>query len=159
MLSVNSTPEQVSDPKSVVVSSSRTPGAQVVVLVLVSAGGGLGALVRWGWSVGWPHDPGQFPWATLATNLVGCAAIGVFLAVVEDRKPGWEAARLFLGVGVLGGFTTFSTYVVDQGLLVSVGEPWLALGYGAGTLIGALVATWGAATATGWLTRWSRRAR
>jgi len=134
--------------------------ARFAALVLVSTGGGLGALARWGWSVAWPHDSGGFPWATLATNLVGCAAIGVLLAVVEARKPGWEAARLFVGVGVLGGFTTFSTYVVDLGQLASAGEPWLALGYGAGTLIGAVVATWVAVTATtGWLRRWPRRAR
>jgi CrcB protein len=93
-------------------------------VLLVSAGGVLGALARW--SVG-----GEW---TLAVNVSGCLLIGVVAAVCAGR------VRLFLGTGVLGGYTTFSTYSVDAVRLASEGRFGLAIGYVLGTLVGALAA-------------------
>jgi fluoride exporter len=124
----------------------RAPWA---VLGLVSGGGVLGALARYGLAQAWPHPPGGFPWATFVTNVTGCLLIGVLMAV-------WSAHRLLrplLGTGVLGGFTTFSTYAVDVRQMAAAGEARTALAYLAGTLVCALAATYTGLTLT---RRWSR---
>ena len=59
------------------------------------------------------HQPGSFPWTTLLVNGVGCAVIGVFMVVITDVWAAHRLVRPFFGTGVLGGFTTFSTYAVD----------------------------------------------
>jgi fluoride exporter len=110
-------------------------------VAVVSAGGVLGALARYGIAVGWPHQPGAFPWATWAVNVSGCFLIGVLSAVLQ-RRPAHPLVRPFLGVGVLGGYTTFSTAAVET--LQS--RPAVALAYLAATLTGALVAVWCGAT-------------
>ena len=92
--------------------SLQVPGAVMV-------GGALGSLLRWGLSEVWPA--GALPWATLATNLTGSLALGVVLVVGELVGPQarhharsyvhlW---RPFMATGVLGGFTTFSTLVLE----------------------------------------------
>ncbi|MEV0428821.1 CrcB family protein [Micromonospora sp. NPDC050495] len=109
------------------------------VLGAVAAGGALGALARAGAQALFPHSPTGFPWATLGVNVSGCLLIGVLMAVLTARPAG-PLARPFLGVGVLGGFTTFSTYVVDGQRAVLAGAPGTALAYLAATLVGALLA-------------------
>lgn len=108
------------------------------VLAVVAAGGALGAAARYGAGLAWPHHPGGFPWATLVVNVVGCVAIGVLAGLA----PRHRLARPFLGTGVLGGFTTFSTYAVDARTLVDAGRPVAAATYVAGTLVAALAAVW-----------------
>ena len=98
----------------------------------VAAGGALGAAARYGVTRAWPTPQHGFPWATLAMNVVGCLAIGLLLGV--ERGP---LLRAFLGTGVLGGFTTFSTYAVETGDLA----PRAAVTYALVTLVAALVAT------------------
>ena len=91
---------------------------------------------------------GTFPASTLAINVLGCALIGVLMVLITD---GWSRQRLlrpFLGTGVLGGFTTFSTYTVDIQRLVGGAHPGPALLYLALTPIGALLAVWMTATTT-----------
>ncbi|MBM7789020.1 fluoride efflux transporter FluC [Tenggerimyces flavus] len=107
--------------------------------VAIAIGGAVGALARYGVAVAIPHADGTFPVATFVTNVVGCLLIGVLMAVVErGRAPDW--ARPALGVGVLGGFTTFSAYALElTGLL---DRPVVALAYLFGTLVAALAATW-----------------
>jgi CrcB protein len=109
------------------------------LLAAVSAGGVLGALARYGVAVAWPHPPGGFAWSTFAVNVAGSALLGVLMVAVTEVWPHRRLLRPFLGVGVLGGFTTFSTYVVD---ITQAGRPALALAYLAGTLVAALVAVW-----------------
>ncbi len=106
------------------------------VLAVISIGGASGALARYGLLVAFPTAPGGFGWATFWTNVSGCLLIGVLMAFTEDARP---LLRPFLGVGVLGGFTTFSTYVLDiqQADSASVG-----LAYLAATVVGALLAVW-----------------
>ncbi|MDG4781633.1 CrcB family protein [Micromonospora sp. WMMD961] len=110
------------------------------VLAAIAAGGALGALARAGLQHAVPHPPTGFPWATFAINTSGCLLIGVLMAVLGHLDGGPPLARPFLGVGVLGGFTTFSTYSVDIQQAIVVGAPGTALAYLAATLLGALVA-------------------
>ena len=84
--------------------------------LLAALGGALGALARWGVAEALPPSPGGWPWATLLVNLTGCLLLGVLLG--GPRAPAPPAApgsRPFLGVGVLGGYTTYSTFAVEVG--------------------------------------------
>lgn len=102
-------------------------------LPLISAGGVLGALARYGISAAWPHPADGFPWATWVINVSGCFLIGVLLT----RLPGAHL-RLFLGVGFLGGYTTFSTAMVD----VLQAPALVGALYLFATALGALLAVW-----------------
>ena len=108
------------------------------VLGVVSLGGGLGGLARYGLAVAVPS--GSVPWATLVTNVLGCALIGVLMVLVAEVWAAHRLLRPFLGVGVLGGFTTFSTYAVEVQQLLETGHPWVAAAYLTGTVTGALAA-------------------
>ncbi|WP_327004047.1 CrcB family protein [Dactylosporangium sp. NBC_01737] len=111
------------------------PGA---VLAVVAVGGSAGSAARYGVALLLPHDAGTgVPWATLAVNSLGCLLIGVLVVVVEGRHP---LLRPMLGIGVLGGFTTFSTFAVDAVVLADRGAVWTAAAYVAGTLVTALAA-------------------
>jgi CrcB protein len=102
----------------------------------------LGAEGRYGLSVLWPHDAGQFPFATFITNVTGCLLIGVLMVLITEVWPAHRLLRPFLGVGVLGGYTTFSTYVLDVQQLISAGAARTALLYLVGTLLTALAAAY-----------------
>jgi CrcB protein len=112
------------------------------VLGAVSAGGALGALARYGLGEAFGHAPGGWPWTTLGINVTGCLLVGVLMVLITERWPGRRLARPFLGVGVLGGFTTFSTYVVDTQQLLASGAARTALLYLLGTLLAAMVAVY-----------------
>jgi fluoride exporter len=121
------------------------------VLAAIAAGGALGASARYGASLARPAAEGAFPWAVFGVNVTGCALIGVLMVLVTERT--WGAGphpllRPFLGVGVLGGFTTFSTYAADVSKLLVRQEALTAMLYAATTAVGALGAVWGAAAAT-----------
>ncbi len=116
-------------------AAGSRPGA--AVLAAVSAGGAVGAAARYGVSEAIPG--GAVPWATLVANLTGCLLMGVLLEALE-RRPAHPLLRPFLGTGVLGGYTTFSTYAVGVHALLEAGRTGLALGYLVGTALGAVVA-------------------
>jgi CrcB protein len=103
----------------------------------VAGGGALGALARYLLASAWPHPAGAFPWSTLVINLTGCLLIGALLASVHGHRP---LVRAFLATGVLGGYTTFSTYAVETRDLVAAGRPGIAAVYALATLAGALLA-------------------
>ena len=86
----------------------------------------------------------QFPWGTLAVNLLGCLLVGALGALFAPpgRIHGLQDLRVFLVVGVLGGFTTFSAFSLEALLLVQRGEATAAAGYVAASLVGCLVAVW-----------------
>ncbi|MFE8973351.1 FluC/FEX family fluoride channel [Streptomyces cyaneofuscatus] len=119
------------------------------VLVAVAAGGALGAVARYGALVLWPVAGGGFPWTVFAVNVSGCALIGVLMVLTVERgRVTHPLVRPFLGVGVLGGFTTFSTYAADvSGLLVRQ-ELLTAVAYMAATVVAALAAVWAGAVVT-----------
>ncbi|WP_202977010.1 fluoride efflux transporter FluC [Ornithinimicrobium flavum] len=105
----------------------RGPTAlSAATLGAVAAGGSVGALLRWLLELGLPAGSG-WPWATVVANVLGSAALGWLLAR-DEMSPlrGW--VRAGAGTGLLGGFTTFSTYAVQVAVL-GRDEPALALGY------------------------------
>ena len=123
------------------------------VLVVIALGGGCGALARYGMNLLLPTEPGGFPWGTFLPNVMGCFLIGVLMVLITEVWTAHRLLRPFLGVGFLGGFTTFSTYAVETRNLLQPGTVWLALGYLAGTLLSALLAVVAAVAATRLLTR------
>jgi CrcB protein len=116
------------------------PRIHRTVVAVVAAGGALGALARWAVAEAIPHDAGEFPWSTLLTNVAGCFLIGVVMVLVIERFPRHALVRPFFGTGILGGFTTFSTYAVDARGLLAGDLPVLAAAYVGGTLVAGLLA-------------------
>ncbi|MGW6024142.1 fluoride efflux transporter CrcB [Streptomyces sp. NPDC055099] len=119
------------------------------VVAVVAVGGAIGASARYGASLIWPTAPGTFPTTTLLVNVVGCAVMGAFMAILTEMRAPHRLLRPFFGTGVLGGFTTFSTYAVDIERLVAGGHAGTGLAYLGLTLLAALAAVWSAA----WVTR------
>ncbi|MQA10049.1 MAG: fluoride efflux transporter CrcB [Pseudonocardiaceae bacterium] len=109
------------------------------VVLAVAAGGALGSIARYGLSLVVPHEPGQFPVATLLANIGGCLAIGVLMAVITEATAPHRLLRPFLGIGFLGGFTTLSTYVVETIDSVRTGHPVMAVSYLLGTVVACLL--------------------
>jgi CrcB protein len=118
------------------------PAVPWSVLGVVCAGGVAGALARYGIGAAFPHRPDAFPWATFGINVSGCLLIGVLMVLVADVWPTRRLLRPFLGTGLLGGYTTFSTYVVDIQHLLAAGAAGTALAYLAGTVLTALAAVY-----------------
>lgn len=118
------------------------------VLAVIAAGGAIGALARYGIGLAWPTPVGAFPAATLSINVLGCAAIGVLMVLITEIWTAHRLVRPFLGTGVLGGFTTFSTYAVDTEHLVRVDAARTGLLYLLVTPVAALAAVWIAAVIT-----------
>lgn len=110
------------------------------LLVVIAAGGALGSLARWGVAEALPHRADEFPWSTFAVNIVGSFAIGVLMVLVLEVWPPTRYVRPFLGVGVLGGFTTFSTFVYDGHALATHDAVVVAVGYAVVTVVAVLVA-------------------
>ncbi len=100
-------------------------------LVLVSVGGAAGAVARFALSSALGRLVATpFPIATLAINILGSVAMGIFVGLMARLLPAWqEEARLFVAVGLLGGFTTFSTFSLDTIVLLERGELAQALFY------------------------------
>jgi fluoride exporter len=82
-------------------------------LSLVALGGAVGAVLRVGLAQAVPTDPGRLPWTTLAENLVGAFLLGALLGALAARHAPSPRARALLGAGVLGSFTTYSTFAVE----------------------------------------------
>ncbi|MFG3523309.1 MULTISPECIES: fluoride efflux transporter CrcB [Nocardia] len=110
------------------------------VLAVIGLGGGLGGLSRYGLTQLLPTRPGQFPWGTFTENVLGCLAIGVLMVLITEVWSAHRLVRPFLGVGFLGGFTTFSTYAVEIRNLLQPGSAVTAFVYLAATLLSALLA-------------------
>lgn len=107
----------------------------------VMIGGALGAGAR--------HLVGQamlarlgagFPWSTLSINIVGSLLMGLLVGALARSSDGGDSARLFLGVGVLGGFTTFSSFSMEFWLLFERGQNGQAATYVLASVIGAIAA-------------------
>ncbi|WP_370246475.1 CrcB family protein [Nocardioides sp.] len=108
------------------------------LLLVVAAGGALGALLRWGLGEWRPAD-GGLDVTTLGINVTGCFLLALLPA--WERVRGSEPLRVFLGPGVLGGYTTFSAVSEQTRAHLDAGEPITALA----TLLGTLLACLGAA--------------
>jgi fluoride exporter len=106
---------------------------------LVAAGGAFGAWLRFLTTHAWatllgPARAAAFPWATLSVNVLGSVAMGLLVGWLA-RHDGGEAWRLLLGIGVLGGFTTFSSFALEVVLLAQRGAMGSAALYIAVSLV------------------------
>ncbi|MGH3328360.1 MAG: fluoride efflux transporter CrcB [Streptomycetales bacterium] len=120
--------------------SRQILGVPPAVLLVIACGGMLGALARYGLAVLWPHRGTAFPWATFTANVVGCLLIGALMVLITEAFVAHRLVRPFLGVGVLGGFTTYSTYAVEAQQLIEDGAAGRAFTYIFATLVAALIA-------------------
>ncbi|MFJ9553543.1 fluoride efflux transporter FluC [Nocardiopsis sp. NPDC101807] len=114
------------------------------VLAVISLGGALGALARYGLDTAWPPTASGVSWTVLAINVSGSALIGVLMELLNHRWPDSRFIRVFWGVGVLGGYTTFSAYALDVLTALEHGRPEAALAYLVLTPAGALAGVWAA---------------
>jgi len=112
------------------------------LIAAIAAGGVVGAEARYLLGLALPHTAAGFPTATFLVNVSGSLVIGALMVVLLELTSPHRLARPFLAVGVLGGYTTFSTFAVEAERLVSAKEPLLAVGYVAATLVCCLVAVW-----------------
>ena len=132
----------------------------VGALVAVAAGGMVGATARWGMGELWPSAADQWSWDILFVNLVGSLLIGV---AARHLVVGTLSAD-FVITGLLGGFTTFSTFAVGLNDLLDAGRPMVAACYAAVTLVGGVTAAGMASSRIGsravgsWEARRARRA-
>lgn len=126
----------------------EVPGAALTTrrtALLVAAGGGAGSAARYAMELLVPSTLtptlAEIPWATWTVNVLGCLMIGIVVGALEVRPhtPAW--VRPLLAAGFCGGFTTLSTLVLQLSAMTGAGFPLLALEYGLGTAVLAIVAT------------------
>jgi CrcB protein len=110
------------------------------LLGAVAAGGVLGSLGRYAVGLVLPHLAGDFAWATFLVNVTGSLAMGVLVVWVLSMASPHPWLRPFLGVGVLGGWTTFSSYALDIHAMGQAGQGVIAAAYLVGSLVVGLVA-------------------
>ena len=105
----------------------------------VALGGAIGASLRYGAAVFLLKPNSLFPWVTWGINILGCLLAGIFFAYSQRFPILQNEARLFLMVGILGGFTTFSSFGLETFQLLKHGQSSLAFGYAiSSVLIGIL---------------------
>lgn len=104
--------------------------------LLVALGGGIGAWLRF--AIGRLIGLSAFPWATLSVNLIGSLAMGLLAGWLARHGQGGESWRLLLGVGLLGGFTTFSAFSLELVAMIQRGDAATAALYAAGSVIGGI---------------------
>ncbi|WP_375455942.1 fluoride efflux transporter CrcB [uncultured Methylobacterium sp.] len=102
-------------------------------LLLVFIGGGLGSMARYGVGVASLRLGSDFPYGTMAINIAGSILMGLFVGWFTLRS-GPQALRLFVATGLLGGFTTFSSYSLEAVLLLERGETGAAAAYVVGSV-------------------------
>lgn len=120
------------------------------VLAAVAVGGGLGGVARYGVARWLPARPGGFPVSTFVINVTGSLVLGFLIVYLLEVWPVHRYLRPFLAVGLLGGYTTFSTYAVELRDLLARGSWAMADAYAADSLLAGLAAVWiGVAAARG----------
>ncbi len=110
-------------------------------LILVAVGGAIGAALRHLVNLASLRLFGpNFPWGTMAINIAGSFAMGVFIELLARRFNASSELRLFVATGILGGFTTFSAFSLDFATLWERGEAMPAVGYAVASVVGAIAA-------------------
>lgn len=111
---------------------AQVPGRLLPIAVaLVAAGGAIGAMVRWMVGTLLEGEPATWPWSTLCVNIGGCIMIGVAARHIERGSQQWD----FVVTGILGSFTTMSSFAVELNDLIDAGRSCMAFGYGATTVV------------------------
>ena len=109
-------------------------------LLLVMTGGAIGAGFRYQLArVAEQQLGGIFPWGTWIANLLGGLLMGVLAGVLVSEGPHGEPLRLFLGIGMLGGFTTFSAFSLEMAQMIERGDLALAGAYAVSSVAGSVV--------------------
>lgn len=114
-------------------------------LGLIVLGGAAGTAVRSWLETAYAAPAGTWPWATFSINLTGAFLLGFLLEALARTGPdrGWRRlARLGAGTGMLGGFTTYSTFAVETAALAGDGAAWLALAYALASVVLGLTTAW-----------------
>jgi CrcB protein len=110
------------------------------VLAVVAAGGMLGAAARYGVGQLIHTAPDSFPWATFWTNVAGAFALGLGLILLLENHPHRLRLRAFFATGVVGAFTTMSTFEVETVTLFKDGHAAIGFAYGLGSVVAGLLA-------------------
>lgn len=113
---------------------------KVRIIAAVSIGGMIGALARYELAQAWPTPSGGFPSSTFTINVTGCLVLGTLMSIVVGRERVHPLVRPFVGTGVLGGYTTFSTYAVETNTLLQHHHPLLGLIYVFGSVVAGVIA-------------------
>ncbi len=139
--------------------AGRTWPRELLVMVALGCGGMVGAVARYAVSIGLPTQTAGFPWDTFAVNVSGSLLLGIVLAVASELGPGGGLTRSVIGTGVIGAYTTFSTWMVESVLLVRDGATGGAVIYLAASIVAGLLAAWTVTALTRLVVRAGRRHR
>jgi fluoride exporter len=107
----------------------RTRQAQLIIVIALAIGGALGAVARYAVSLAIPTQDGQFPWSTFIINVSASFVLGFVLILLVEQFPRGRLARPVIGTGVIGGYSTFSTFVLDAVELMRAGYVGIAVIY------------------------------
>lgn len=108
-------------------------------LALIMAGGGLGSALRYLFGIVATRLLGSaFPWGTLGVNVLGSLIMGIVAELLMRRFDGSETVRLFVATGILGGFTTFSTFSLDTAFLWERNSSAMAMTYVIVSVVGSV---------------------
>jgi CrcB protein len=118
----------------------RMPRLDGRELAAIFAGGSVGALLRAGLAVAAAPPPGHWPWPTFMANIAGALLLGYSVTRLQERLPLSAYRRPFLGTGLCGALTTFSTLQVELIRILEHGQLWLACGYAAASIGGGWLA-------------------
>lgn len=135
---LSSIPAEELDADAPVRGRSRERQWDVTVAVIV--GGIIGAEARYELAAAVPHTPDGFPWSTVYINIIGCFCLGTLMSLLGQLTSPHRLVRPFVGIGVLGGFTTFSTFSVDAERLIEHHRAGIAGLYVLSTLFAAAAA-------------------
>jgi CrcB protein len=120
-------------------SHRRHHRAEPGVLAVIAIGGTLGAAARFELAEALPTAAGHFPWATFWANLSGSFLLGFLLVLLLERLPPTRYLRPFLTTGIIGAYTTMSTFAVETVLLIEDGHAAVGLLYGLGSVAAGLI--------------------
>jgi len=119
-------------------------GPPIDVLAAIAAGGAIGTLARWALTTAMTGIDAPFPWATYTENIIGSFALGMTVSIILIRRPQARLLPAFLGIGVLGSFTTFSAFSHEALLLLTDQLAPLAILYATSSVLcGLLAASFG----------------
>jgi CrcB protein len=108
--------------------------------ILVMSGSAIGAGLRFALSRALPVGNGGWPWPTFAVNIIGGLMMGILTIILLRGEHSAEPLRQLLGVGILGGFTTFSAFSLEMAQMIERGQGLMAAGYALASVVLALIA-------------------